>query len=126
MIIDGEQDSRAEVMPLEIMWRNPLCLVLAQLRLREASSLYYGYYGWAGQARKIRARRANWDANHNWQHEQHRLSTNPVFLLKVGFVPSRVGVTLNMQICPAITDFEGGGQWPYISSLESLGLSDHL
>lgn len=26
MIIDGEQDSRAEVMPLEIMWRNPLCL----------------------------------------------------------------------------------------------------
>jgi hypothetical protein len=41
MIIDGEQDSRAEVMPLEIMWRNPLCLVLAQLRLREASSLYY-------------------------------------------------------------------------------------
>lgn len=63
MIIDGKQDSRAEVMPLEIMWRNPLCLVLAQLRLREASSLYYG---WAEQARKIRARRANWDANHNW------------------------------------------------------------
>jgi hypothetical protein len=63
MIIDGEQDSRAEVMPLEIMWRNPLCLVLAQLRLREASSLHYG---WAEQARKIRVRRANWDANHNW------------------------------------------------------------
>jgi hypothetical protein len=56
MIIDGEQDSRAEVMPLEIMWRNPLCLVLAQLRLREASSLYYA---WAEQARRIRARRAN-------------------------------------------------------------------
>lgn len=63
MIIDGEQDSGVEVMPLEIMWRNPLCLVMAQLRLREASGLYYR---WAEQARKIRARRANWDENHNW------------------------------------------------------------
>jgi hypothetical protein len=39
-----------------------LCRVLAKLRLREESNLYYG---WAEKTRKIRARRTNWDANHN-------------------------------------------------------------
>jgi len=37
---------------------------LAKLRLREASNVYYG---WGEQATKIRARRANWEANHNWE-----------------------------------------------------------
>ena len=63
MIIDHEQDTRAEVLPLEIMWRNPLALVRAHLRAREGSD---PYYRWAEQAKKIRARRANWDASHYW------------------------------------------------------------
>ena len=63
MIIDDEQDTRAEVMPLEVMWRNALPLVRAHLRSKERSN---PYYGWAEQAKKIRARRANWDANHCW------------------------------------------------------------
>lgn len=57
MITDEEDNVAAKVMPLEIVWRNPVFSVLAQLRLREASNLYYG---WAEQARKIRAPRANW------------------------------------------------------------------
>jgi len=61
MIIEEGNSVRADMMPLEIVWRNPLCMVLAKLRLREASNLYYG---WAEQAKKIRARRATWDANH--------------------------------------------------------------
>ena len=63
MITNDEQDIRAEVMPLEVMWRNPLTLVWAHLRARERSD---PYYRWAEQAQKIRARRANWDANHCW------------------------------------------------------------
>ena len=63
MITNDEKDIRAEVMPLEIMWRNPLTLVGAHLRARERSDTYYR---WAKQAKKIRARRANWDANHCW------------------------------------------------------------
>ena len=59
MITDEKHYARAMALPLEIVWRNPLCLVLAKLRLREASNLYYG---WAEQARRIRARRTNWDA----------------------------------------------------------------
>jgi hypothetical protein len=62
MITDKDDNVRAEVRPLEIVWRNPQRFVLAKLRLREASNLYYG---WGEQAIKIRARRANWDANHN-------------------------------------------------------------
>jgi hypothetical protein len=60
MIIDDEQDIRAEVLPLEIMWRNPLALVRANLRAKERSN---PYYGWAEHARKIRTGRANWDDN---------------------------------------------------------------
>ena len=56
MISDETNCVRAGALPLEIVWRNPLCLVLAKLRLREASDLYCG---WAEQARKIRARRTN-------------------------------------------------------------------
>jgi hypothetical protein len=56
MITDEGDNVRPTTLPLEIVWRNPLCLVLAKLRLREASNLYYG---WAEQARKIRARRTN-------------------------------------------------------------------
>ena len=63
MIIDDEQDPLVEVMPLDIMWRNSLPLVRAHLRARERSN---PFYGWAVQAKKIRARRANWDANHCW------------------------------------------------------------
>lgn len=63
MIIDDEQDIRAEVTPLEIMWRNPLTLVRAHLTAKERSN---PYYRWAEQAKKIRARRANWDATHCW------------------------------------------------------------
>lgn len=63
MIIDDEQDTRAEVTPLEIRWRNPLSLVQAHLRAKERSN---PYYGWAEQAKKIRTRRVNWDANHCW------------------------------------------------------------
>lgn len=61
MIIDDEGDTRAEVLPLEIMWRNPLPLVRAHLRANERSN---PYYGWAEQAKKVRARRANWDSIH--------------------------------------------------------------
>ena len=63
MITNEKHNIRPEVMPLEVVWRNPVCLVLAELRLREASN---PYCGWAEQARKIRDRRANWDANHCW------------------------------------------------------------
>ena len=62
MITDTEESVRAGIMPLKIVWRNPLSPVLEKLRLREASNLYYG---WAEQATKIRARRATWNANHN-------------------------------------------------------------
>lgn len=62
MIIDEEQDARAEALRLEIMWRNPLPLVRAHLRAKEGSN---PYYGWAKQAKKIRTRRANWDAYHS-------------------------------------------------------------
>ena len=62
MITDTEESVRAGIMPLKIVWRNPLSPVLEKLRLREASNLYYG---WAEQATKIRARRAIWNANHN-------------------------------------------------------------
>jgi len=55
---------RATALPLAITWRNPMGLILAKLRLREASNVYYG---WGEQATKIRARRANWEANHNWE-----------------------------------------------------------
>jgi len=61
MIIDDKQDIRAEVLPLEIIWRNPLALVRANLRAKERSN---PYYGWAEQAKTIRARHANWDDNH--------------------------------------------------------------
>lgn len=63
MIANGEEKIGVEVMPLEIVWRNPLTLVQVHLRVKEASD---PYYGWAEQTRKIRARRANWDANHSW------------------------------------------------------------
>ena len=54
--VDEEDDMRARALPLEIVWRNPLCLIRAKLRLREASNLYYG---WAQQAKQIRARHTN-------------------------------------------------------------------
>ena len=56
MITDEEDYMRARALPLEIVWRNPLCLIRAKLRLREASNLYYG---WAKQAKQIRARHTN-------------------------------------------------------------------
>ena len=50
MIIDDEQDIRAEVLPLEIMWRNPQPRVRARLRTNEKSN---PYYGWAEQAKQF-------------------------------------------------------------------------
>jgi hypothetical protein len=62
-MIATEENVHTDVMPLEIMWRNPQSPVQAHLRIKESSD---PYYQWAEQARKIRARRANWDANHSW------------------------------------------------------------
>ena len=58
-----EENTRAEVTGLEVVWRNPLALVQAHLRLKEASN---PYYGWAEQATRIRARRSNWDVHRSW------------------------------------------------------------
>ena len=63
MITDEENDVQAWVLLLQITWRNPLALVRAHLRAKERSN---PYYGWAEQAKNIRARRANWDSNHCW------------------------------------------------------------
>jgi hypothetical protein len=60
MIIDDDQEIRAEVLPLEIMWRNSPPLVRAHLRANEKS---YAYYGCAEQAKNNCARHANWDDN---------------------------------------------------------------
>jgi 3'-phosphoadenosine 5'-phosphosulfate sulfotransferase len=62
-MVTNEESIRAEFMPLEVVWRNPLDPVREDLRVKELSD---SYYQWAEQARKIRARRANWDANHSW------------------------------------------------------------
>ena len=63
MLASGEQNVPVEAMPLEIVWRNSAALAQAHLRAKEASS---PYYKWAEQAKKIRARRANWDVNRRW------------------------------------------------------------
>ena len=62
MICD-EQAIGVEVTSLQVEWRNPLALIQARLRAKQPSNLHYQ---WAEQAMKIRARRANWDANHCW------------------------------------------------------------
>ena len=48
---------------INIVWRNPLASVQAQLKVEEANN---PYYGWAVQARKIRSRRANWEIKRIW------------------------------------------------------------
>jgi hypothetical protein len=63
MITDEEDNVQARVVSSEVTWRNPLTLVRAHLRVKERSS---PYYGWAEQARRIRARRAIWNANQCW------------------------------------------------------------
>lgn len=55
MITNDENNLQARVALLEIVWRNPLSLVQAHLRVNESSN---PYYGWVGQAGRIRARRA--------------------------------------------------------------------
>ncbi len=65
MFSSRHQNITAEVVPLEIIWQNPLSLVQAHLRVKEVSN---PYYQWAEQARKIRARRTNWDTKNSW-HE---------------------------------------------------------
>ena len=62
MNVNGELDLGTQLVPLEIVWRNPAALVQAHLRLKEASN---PYFGWAEQARKIRTSRAIWNANHS-------------------------------------------------------------
>jgi len=63
MIVYDEQETGVEVVSLQVVWRNSLPLVQARLRTEQASN---PYYRWAEQAIKIRARRANWDANRCW------------------------------------------------------------
>jgi hypothetical protein len=62
MNVNGEPNRETRLVPLEIVWRNPVAHVQADLRLKEASN---PYFGWAEQARKIRSRRAIWNANHS-------------------------------------------------------------
>jgi hypothetical protein len=56
MIAYDEEKIATEPMPFGIVWRNPAPLVQAQLRGKEAHN---PRYGWAEQARKIRARRVS-------------------------------------------------------------------
>jgi len=56
MIVDEEKKIGTEPMTFEVVWRNPLALVQAQFRGKEAHN---PHYGWAEQARKIRARRVS-------------------------------------------------------------------
>ena len=62
MNVNGELNLETQLVPLEIVWRNPAALVQAHLRLKEASN---PYFGWAEQARKIRTSRASLNANHS-------------------------------------------------------------
>ena len=61
MIVIEEQETGAQGMSMEVVWRNPLPHVRASLRLRQASN---PYCQWAEHASKIRARRSSSDANH--------------------------------------------------------------
>lgn len=54
----------AESICLKIIWRNPLAVVQAQLRINESRN---HNFGWAERASEIRVRRANWNANHRWE-----------------------------------------------------------
>jgi len=63
MMVSEKQESEAQGMSLEVVWRNPLPHIRASLRSRQASN---PYCRWAEQASIIRARRSNWDANHIW------------------------------------------------------------
>jgi len=63
MITDDKPDVREHVLGLQVVWRNPLNTVQAQLRTRETS---LPYYQWANQGTKIRARRRRWNLNHCW------------------------------------------------------------
>jgi hypothetical protein len=56
MIANEKKEIGTEPLPFEIVWRNPLALVQAGLRGKEANN---PHYGWAEQARKIRARRVS-------------------------------------------------------------------
>jgi hypothetical protein len=63
MMVSENQESEAQGMSLEVVWRNPLPHVRASLRSRQASN---PYCRWAEQASKIRAPRFSWEANHIW------------------------------------------------------------
>ena len=41
MFFDDEQPTRAEILPLRIVWRNPMPVVRGHLSARERSTLYY-------------------------------------------------------------------------------------
>ncbi len=56
MIVNEDKRIGTEPLPFEIVWRNPLALVQAPLRGKEAHN---PHYGWADQARKIRVRRVS-------------------------------------------------------------------
>jgi hypothetical protein len=56
MIGEEEKKIGTEQMSFEIVWRNPLAFVQAQLRCKEAHN---PHYGWAQQARKVRLRRVS-------------------------------------------------------------------
>jgi len=63
MIVDEQRKIELQDSSLEIAWRNPVAAVKARMRAREKGSFYCQ---WAEQARKIRARRWNWETNNNW------------------------------------------------------------
>jgi len=63
MVVSEKQESGAQRMSLNVVWRNLLPHVRASLRSRQASN---PYCRWGEQAGKIRVRRFNWDANHVW------------------------------------------------------------
>jgi hypothetical protein len=63
MIVDEEQEIGPQGMSFEVVWRNPLSKVRADLRAREMNN---PYCRWVEQASRIRVRRSNWDTNNNW------------------------------------------------------------
>ena len=63
MITNEDEDIEAVRMTLEIVWNNLRRLMHAQLRAKESRNLYCRC---GEQAKKIRARRANWNPCHRW------------------------------------------------------------
>lgn len=63
MLVNVEQIFLEKRARLEVVWRNPVASVQANLRVQEANN---PYCGWAEQSSNIRARRTNWESKHIW------------------------------------------------------------